>query len=187
MSVEREQFWHLYVNANSLSELALRALSGEIEAMTRDAPPPPQLSEDEIAARLAHDYQTLDLSALDGLDWNPYAEGGAAVAAPESPPQPSAALPGKASATDFAAYLDDAYAHEEQLRQRVDAAYDLADRAAIASLLGRLPADLPPLTTRLAADDLSRWLAVYRADSVPLGALVTSVRALVIAVETRAR
>jgi len=177
MSIDREEFWHLLVNTNSLAELAVAEFARELAA-SPPAASPPALSESELAARLAEDFRTLDLSALDGLDWDPFAS--VPHRAPADTPldaPPDAALDGS-QGVDLAAYLEAAYVHEERLRRAVDAAFERADPAAIAALLGRLPAELPPLTRRLAPADMARWIAAYRADTPPLGELVAKARAL---------
>jgi hypothetical protein len=187
MSLNREQFWHLYVNANSLSELAIVALGRDWEASgetTAAAPPPTdeqaRVADEQLQARLAAQYASADWSALDGLDWDLI---GGALRGPRPPSLPS---PQPSDPPDMAAGLEQAYARERTLRRHADAAFDLADRAALAAALARLPAELPALTARLPAEALSRWLQAYQAGTPALGTIVASIRALARAVEQRA-
>jgi hypothetical protein len=172
MSLDRDQFWHLYVNANSLSELAIVELGREWETTSGAAPAAAPLTdeqlpatEEQVQARLASQYASADWSALEGLDWDVI--GGAL-----QPPQAHA----------IAARLERAYTPEANLRRQADAAFDRADRAALAAALAVLPPGLPALTARLPADQISRWLDVYRAGTPALGTIVATIRALTLAV-----
>ena len=179
--MDREQFWHLYVNTNSLAELAILELGRELDAAGSAGLPALPLSDEQIAAQLAEQSKNLDLSALDGLDWDPLgamADGlaGLGRVAPEPMLENPADFEWNEPA-DIDAYLNRAYAQEEILRPRVDAAFARIDLQATRSQLTRLPAVAARLTTRLTGEQLARWLAVYRAGDPGLDFLVTTLRA----------
>jgi hypothetical protein len=176
--VDREQFWHLYVNANSLAELAIVELGRELDAAGSGRPPARSLSDAEMAARLAEQSKTLDLSALDGLDWDPLGTMANCLSrpvhvAPEPIPETPASFE-RDEPADFDAYLNRAYDQEENLRLRVDAAFARIDLRDSQSQLTSLPTELAPLTTRLTGEQLAGWLVAYRAGDPGLGLLVTT-------------
>lgn len=180
--LSRAQFWHLYVNANSLSELAILRLADDIEAEPQAQPPP---TADEIEVRLAEQFKHMDVAALDGLNWDFFGAGPDA-ARPEGTPVPresefalvSSEGPAGEGGVDLDLYLDRAYAYEAALSAQVDLAYAQVDAAALAALLERLPASGASLTTRLPGVEMGRWLDRYRAGDAALSQLVTKIRAL---------
>ena len=127
-AINREQFRYLLANANSLPELALQQMALEINALPTSAPVVPEPPPEEMERRLAEQFKHMDLSALDGLDWDPF---GAAL--------------GGTAAND----MTQDYSDEESLRIQADSAFDRMDQEALFALLARLPAELPPLTTSL--------------------------------------
>ncbi len=178
--MDREQFWHLYVNTNSLAELAIVELGRELDAAGCAGAAALPLSEEEIAARLAAQSRKLDFSALDGLDWDPLGATADGLSDPSRvAPQPMWETPGDSECNDPAdidAYLNRVYAQEEILRPRVDAVFARIDMLAAQSHLARLPAAPARLTTRLTGEQLAHWLAVYRAGDPGLENLVTALR-----------
>jgi len=70
--LDREQFYFLYVNVNSLAELGVQQAAMEVLRAIESEPPPAPVNftDEEIAARLQADFESMDLSALDGIDFN---------------------------------------------------------------------------------------------------------------------
>lgn len=108
-----------------------------------------------------------------------------ADAAPEPAPPPPADAAAFDPATafdglDFGA-LDGVYPGDDAPPPPADpesAAWERADRAALAALLARLPPGPPPLTAPLDDAGLDAWLALYHAGDAPLLDLLTRIRRL---------
>jgi hypothetical protein len=171
--MERRSFYFLYVNLNSLGEIALRQLAADALAHPPEISAPENLSQDELDARVLAGFENLDLSALDGLDLS------------SSPPDSvgfEASTPEEISASDgeldVEQYLARAYTYEEQLRSRIDAHYRRADLGVMDTLLTQLPPHLHSLTTPLTAVDMEEWLTLYKNGNEVLTDLVLTMRQL---------
>jgi hypothetical protein len=96
---------------------------------------------------------------------------------PDTPePAPPDAAPG--ADPDLDRYVESSYAFEEQLSDRIDAAFGKADLEGLAALVSALPDDLPPLTARLTGAGFGRWLALYDAEHEGLTELLLRIRQL---------
>lgn len=178
--MDRQSFYFLYVNLNSLAELALQQLAAKILAQTPEPSPLEDLSDAEHDARVLASFENIDLSSLDGL--------GVASAPedahldellPELPAQPmSEPLAESDEELDVERYLARAYSYEEQLRGRIDACYGRADLPGMNAALLQLPHRLSPLTVRLSAAQMEAWLALYAQGHEALGDLTIQVRRL---------
>jgi hypothetical protein len=178
--MDRQSFYFLYVNLNSLAELALQQLAANILAQTPQPGPQENLSDEERDARVLASFENIDLSALDGL--------GVASAAddahldellPELSAQSMSELPVEGDAAlDVERYLARAYSYEEQLRGRIDDCYGRADLFAVQSALLQLPGHLAPLTVQLSAAQMEEWLALYGQGHEALGDLTIQIRRL---------
>jgi hypothetical protein len=63
--LDRQQFFYLFLHANSLAELGLRVAADRIEAALEDEPP---TAEPDGDADWPSGFDQLDFVALDGLD-----------------------------------------------------------------------------------------------------------------------
>jgi hypothetical protein len=179
--VDRNSFYYLYVNANSLAELALQLLAEQI--LTQPEFDTPSLTPEELNARVAANFEGIDLAALESVNFDfsrlPIAAQADPQAAVEAPPPVE--LSAEATAARESAigrYLSSAYAHEETLRQRMDEYFQQSDLPALEAALARLPAELPPLTRALAAQEMSGWLLVYENGNEALDEVVVQLRQL---------
>jgi hypothetical protein len=182
--MDAEKFFHLYVNINSLSELALHEI---VSQGNPDSTAPVEIIEmsgDEATIETAE----MDLSALDGLEEMVEAEHermrSAVVEIVETsedesdirPVDPSNADDGP---VDLEQYMAKAYEFENVIRPRATRHFEKhVDRPALEALLRALPKGLPPLTAQLTGEQMRRWLDTYLLPDETLAELVTSIRAL---------
>jgi hypothetical protein len=188
--LDRTRFEYLYLNANSIADIALlRALDKAASAAAERTP-----EQRAAVAALAHDIAnpdpaTFDWSALEGV----YGFDGPLDAAP-----PAGAGPGPADAVrlpsfdqmvgvddedldaplDIAHYLrrvDDA---RPALQARVDDCFARADIAAFEAVLATLPTDRAPPDSALAPEDFTGWLELYEARHGGIEAIVHGIRQL---------
>ena len=178
--MERQNFYFLYVNVNSLAELALQQLATKILAHTPESGLVENLSDEERDARMLASFENIDLSALDGLGVSDTTD----IADIEEflPPLPthsmSEPLTESDAELDVERYLVRAYSYEEQLRERIDDCYRRADLSAMDTALLQLPNHLPPLTAQLSAAQMEQWLALYAQGNEVLGDLTIRIRRL---------
>jgi hypothetical protein len=167
--MDRQQFYFLYANLNSIAELGLREALIDALAEPVAEPAVENLSQDELDARVLAGFDNLDFSALDAVtsDGEPLVR------------EEGALLPGDVSEPfELERYLVNAYAAEERVRERVDEHYRRVDVLALTAALAQLPANLPALTTPLAAGDMARWVEFYRNGDPTLRDLVLQIRRL---------
>lgn len=167
--MDRQQFYFLYANLNSIAELGLREAVIDALAEPVAEPAVENLSQDELDARVLAGFDNLDFAALDAVtsDGEPLVR------------EEGALLPGDVSEPfELELYLVNAYAAEQRMRERVDEHYRRVDALALTAGLARLPANLPALTTPLAASDMERWVEFYRSGDPTLRDLVLQIRAL---------
>jgi hypothetical protein len=198
--MERQGFYFLYVNINSLAELAFKQAAAKVFAELPPAAPPKEMSQEEIDAHMAAAFENLDLSALDGLgvakpDEEPLdlealsrqadlelAELEQAMAAAKlNPVADSDDDPAEDSGDgeiDIERYMGRAYSYEELLRERIDGHYGQADLTALNAALAQLPTHLSSLTEALSADDMREWLKLYDTGHEALTDLTIHIRQL---------
>lgn len=178
--MERQSFYFLYVNLNSLAELALQQLAAQILAQPQAPGELENLSDEEREARVLASFENLDLSALEGLGTEEEAPGVLVDFLPqESFELPAGEPPADGGAElDIGRYLERAYSYEDMLRSRIDYCHTHADLAAIQAALAQLPAHLPPLAARLSAADMTEWLTLYSDGNAVLGDLAAQMRRL---------
>jgi hypothetical protein len=176
--MDREGFFYLFVHANGLAELGLHAAAADLPEAD------PAISESG-EVDLASAFQDLDMDALDGLDFfggeDDAPDPVLTTSQPDLPDPPPAAEPtpdAPAGDPDLDRYVASSYAFEEQLEDRIDAAYEKADLAELDALLARLPADHAPLTGRMSGTDFGRWLELYEREDEALVELLRRVRLL---------
>ena len=191
-TVDRARFEHLYLNANSIAEIAfLRALD---KASTRPSQPTP--AQRAAAEALAHqlnnpDPATFDWSALQGV----YGFDGPLDAAPDAtvgsaPPEPIR-VPSfdemvgfddddedLDAPIDIARYLERVEEARPALQSRIEDCFARADLAALQAALATLPADRPSLASRLTPDAFTQWLELYESHHDGMQATVMGIRRL---------
>jgi hypothetical protein len=178
--MDRQSFYFLYVNLNSLAELALQQLAAKILTQTPQSDPLENLSDEEREARVLASFENIDLSALDGLGVPSATE---AADLDELPPELPAQMTGEPPTgsdeeLDVERYLARAYSYEERLRGRIDDCYGRADLPGMDAALLQLPDHLSPLTAQLSAAQMEEWLALYEEGHETLGDLTIRIRRL---------
>jgi hypothetical protein len=190
-TVDRARFEHLYLNANSIAEIAfLRALD---KASSRPSEPTPE--QRAAAEALAHqlnnpDPATFDWSALQGV----YGFDGPLDAAPETPVESAPPEPVRVPSfdemvgfdddddldapIDIARYLERVEQARPALQSRIEDCFARADIAALESALATLPADRPSLASRLTPGAFTRWLELYESHHDGMQAAVMGIRQL---------
>lgn len=177
--MERQDFYFLYVNLNSLAELALQQLAAKILAQTPQVGDLENLSDEERDARVLASFENMDLSALDGLgvasDEPVDIDESALAMSADSMSEPAAE---SGEPLDVERYMARAYSYEEQLRGRIDDCRRRADLPAMDTALRQLPSHLRPLTSRLSAADMEHWLTLYADGNEALSDLTIQMRRL---------
>ena len=190
-TVDRARFEHLYLNANSIAEIAfLRALD---KAASRPSEPTPE--QRAAAEALAHqlnnpDPATFDWSALQGVyGFDGPLDASPATAAEAAPPEPTR-LPSfdelvdldddedLDAPIDIARYLERVEEARPALQSRIDGCFARADIAALESALATLPADRPSLASPLTPDAFTQWLELYESHHDGMQAAVMGIRQL---------
>ena len=188
-TLARAHFEHLYLNANSIAEIAF------LRALDKAASPPAEPTPEQRAAAKAFENQlnhpdpaTFDWSALQGL----YGFDGPLDAPPPaaSEPTPPARVPGFDEIVgidddedldvpiDIARYLRRVDEARPSLQARIDDCFARADIAALESALATLPAQWPSLASALAPDAFTQWLELYEARHDGMQAAVLGIRQL---------
>jgi hypothetical protein len=178
--MDRQSFYFLYVNLNSLAELALQQLAAKILAQTPQPGPLEHLSDEERDARVLASFENIDLSALDGLGVaNTTEDAHLDELPPELPAESMSEPPTEGDEElDVERYLARAYSYEEQLRGRIDDCYGRADLSGMEAALLQLPDHLSALTGQLSAAQMEEWLALYEQGHAALGDLTIQIRRL---------
>jgi hypothetical protein len=190
-TLDRTRFEHLYLNANSIAEIALlRAL--DKAAAPRPEPTPEQRAASQAFAHALNnpDPATFDWSALQGV----YGFDGPLDAAPAAAGTPGSAPPSRLTGfdevvgfdddegldapVDVGRYLQRVDAARPQLQSRIDDCFARADIAALESAIATLPGDHPPLTAALTPDAFTRWLELYESHHDGVQATVLGIRRL---------
>ena len=190
-TVDRTRFEHLYLNANSIAEIAfLRALD---KASSRPSEPTPE--QRAAAEALAHqldnpDPATFDWSALQGI----YGFDGPLDATPTTPVEATPPQPARPPSfdemvgydddedldapLDIARYLQRVEEARPAQQPRIADCVARADIAALEAALASLPADRPSLASPLAPDAFEQWLELYESHHDGMQAAVMGIRRL---------
>lgn len=170
-ALNREAFWFVYANANSLAELGLREAGASLLESPPAVEPGTLLSEDELEAKMLAGFDNLDWSALDALNLDNEAPLDIEPASDQVAGMPEGEF-------SLEQYLQRAYDCEAPLSERLDDHYERVDLQFIEAVLSQLPAELPPLTRRLSAADMQEWLRIYGEGHAGLGDLIARIRQL---------
>jgi hypothetical protein len=190
-TVDRTRFEHLYLNANSIAEIAfLRALD---KASTRpsEATPEQRAAAEALAHQLNNpDPATFDWSALQGV----YGFDGPLDAVPETPVESAQPETVRVPSfdemvgvddeedldapIDIARYLERVEEARPALQSRIEDCFARADIAALESALATLPADRPSLASPLTPDAFTQWLELYESHHDGMQAAVMGIRQL---------
>lgn len=158
------QFRLLCINANLIAELALQRFTFD------DAIEPAEASS---PATRPDDFDTLDLSALDGLDelirQHTESSDPAGAGIELDPPQ---------DAMDLDTQLSRAYADASISEERAATLQRQADGARIDALLVALPHPMPSLVSALTATQMTQVLDVYRQQHDAFDELIVMLRSL---------
>jgi hypothetical protein len=194
-TLDRARFEHLYLNANSIAEIAfLRALDAAASAPVPEPTPEQRAAAEALAKEINNpDPANFNWAALEGI----YGFDGPLDAAP--PPgaadvQASEPVPPNKptfdeivgwdedadidAPLDIPRYLERVEEARPSLQARVSDCFARADIAALEAALATLPADAPPLTSALAPDAFMRWLGLYESHHEGLQAAVLGIRRL---------
>ncbi len=182
MPMSDDQLYCLFVNANSLAELALREAGAGLASMTAPTEPPgegdlPEMSLDD-----------LDFGALDGLSDLVDSEAEAMTSSESvdasqppvdlsvppnlEPPAPAMDTP----STGFDGYMAEAYAHRAELDARLAQLRTSVGDDSLDALVADLPDDLPPIVEPMDGARVAAWLERYMQHEPAITALVTAVR-----------
>lgn len=187
--LDRPHFEHLYLNANSIAEIAL------LRALDKAASAPAERTPEQRAATEAflHDLNHPDPA---NFDWSAL-QGVYGFDGPLDAPSPDAATPLPAAhrpgfdemvgfdddedldaPVDIARYLQRVDAARPTLQTRIDDCFARADLAALEAALATLPGDRPSLASALAPDAFETWLELYESHHDGMQAAVLGIRRL---------
>lgn len=190
-TVDRARFEHLYLNANSIAEIAfLRALD-KASSRPSDTTPEQRAAAEALAHQLNNpDPATFDWSALQGV----YGFDGPLDAAPATPVEAAPPEPARMPSfdelvgladdeeldapIDIARYLARVEEARPALQSRIEDCFARADIAALESALATLPADRPSLASPLTPDAFTQWLELYESHHDGMQAAVMGIRRL---------
>jgi hypothetical protein len=170
-TVDRTRFEHLYLNANSIAEIAfLRALD---KASTRpsEATPEQRAAAEALAHQLNNpDPATFDWSALQGV----YGFDGPLDAVPETPVESAQPETVRVPSFDEMVGVDD----EEDLDAPIDIARYLERVEEARPALQSRIEDRPSLASPLTPDAFTQWLELYESHHDGMQAAVMGIRQL---------
>ena len=182
--MDRNSFYYLFVNSNSIAELAMQLMAERV--MAQPLEPEEPMTQEEYEAQMAARFKDVDLAALqneDGdFDVSRYFAAQAAsnneADVPHEPPPLPELTPEQEAAREVSigTYLATAYVQEASLLEAVAQCYQQLDLPALAAAVAQLPADLPPMTEALSAPAMARWLRLYEADDEAVNEVVLQFR-----------
>ena len=179
--ITRPAFHFIYVNANSLVELALRNLSSDLDSLLDDIEPN---ENTDLALELETNLEDLDFSAMDGLEfYDAKIEANIPEPVLTSPAKDVTnnlltEIPQQISDFNINTYMTNVYSLEEQLIERIDAAYHQIEHAKFEILLNLLPLELPSIDKKMSGEDMTLWLEQYANDVVSISNLLVAIRQL---------
>ncbi|MEP1448136.1 MAG: hypothetical protein ABJK37_18680 [Paraglaciecola sp.] len=179
--ITKQTFHYLYVNANCLTELALRSLPADLDSLLDDLQP---IDDTELANELELDtnLEDLNFAAMEGLDFydsdveSPIIEPEAPTVELSRDAEPQAADPQEEF--NIETYMANVYGLEDQLAERIEAAYAQIDHNEFKSLLNLLPAELPAIDKKLTGEEMTLWQQQYANDVEAINNLLIAIRQL---------
>jgi len=181
--ITRQAFHYIYVNANSLTELALRNLSSDLDSLL-DNLEPIESAELELEFEVETNLEDLNFAAMDGLEFYD-SEIDTNITEPVAiPPTKNftnnleTETPEQESEFNIETYMTNVYSLEEQLIERVDSAYNRIDHEQIKLLLHLLPSELPAIDGKLNGEKMTLWLEQYSNDVESITNLLVAIRQL---------
>ncbi|GAC20582.1 hypothetical protein [Paraglaciecola arctica] len=181
--ITRQAFHYIYVNANCLTELALRNLSSDLDSLI-DNLEPIENADLTLEFELETNLEDLNFDAMEGLEfYDP--EMDTNITEPVSPPplkdvasELHTNTPEQEGDFDIDTYMSNVYSLEEQLIERIDSAYNKIEHLQIKKLLDLLPSELPAIDGKLSGEEMSLWLAQYSNDDGSITDLLVTIRQL---------
>ena len=182
--MDRETFYNLYVNLNSLVELGMRRRAVQLLASLPDSSPLPELAPAEAEAQMMKSFENMDMSALDQVWENlrntPLDPEQVERDVPDDQSRGRATEPatGGDDLPDLDIYMARAYTYKDELRERIDRLFAKADLVALSRQVAQLGGTQSSLTTRLDGVQMAAWLDRYDGDDAVLTGLATEMRRL---------
>jgi hypothetical protein len=184
--ITRQAFHFIYVNANCLTELALRNLSSDIDSLI-DNLKPIENADLALEFEMETNLEDLDFAAMEGLEF--YDAKDAEMDTNITEPVSTSPLKDVTSALvtntpeqlgdfDIDTYMSNVYSLEEQLNDRIDSAYNKIEHQQIKILLDLLPPELPAIDGKLSGEEMTLWLAQYLNDVESITDLLVTIRQL---------
>lgn len=179
--ITKQAFHFIYVNANSLTELALRHSFSDLDPLLEGID---SIDIDDMTLELDTNLEDLNFAAMDGLDfYDPEMEPHVSVpqehcVEKELKTTTVKKVPIQTNDFDINSYMSNVYSLEKQLIERVDCAYKRIEHNHIKRLLSLLPPNLPSFDGKLSGEDMTLWLEQYSNDIESLTDLVIAIRQL---------
>ena len=179
--INRRAFHYIYINANSLTELALRNLSSDLDSLLDDLEP---IDNADMAFEIETNLEDLNFAAMDGLE---FYDSEIATNIPEpvsTPPTKDFTnsiqtnMPEQVGDFDIEIYMTNVYSLEEQLSERIDDAYNRIEHDQIKLLLNQLPPELPLIDKKMSGENMTLWLEQYSNNVESITNLLVAIRQL---------
>lgn len=179
--ITKQRFYYLYVNANCLAELALRNLPSDLDSLLDDLEP---FDDSELAKELSLDtnLEDLNFAAMEGLDFYD-SDVESPIIEPDAPTvelsRDAKAQPAPSQEEfNIETYMANVYGLEDQLVERIDAAYTQIDHDEFKALLNLLPIELPAIDKKLTGEEVTQWQQQYANDVEAINNLLIAIRQL---------
>lgn len=175
--ITRQAFHFIYVNANCLTELALRNVSSDIDSLLDDLE---SIENTHLEFELETNLEDLDFAAMEGLYFYDPAMDSNITGPEETFPLNELQTNTSEQQGDFNidTYMTNVYSLEEQLIERIDSAYNSIEQNQIKRLLDTLPSELPAIDTKLNGEEITLWLDLYKNNADSITNLLVAIRQL---------
>lgn len=175
-AMTRDDFYFLFVNANSIAELGVdtsaleQILATDIESSTVEG--------DKVDPIIPDSLDDLDMDALDGMAFFGDDNIQEPVEACESDTDESTEVASSSAPFDLDVYMQNAYAIAPTLTDRIHRAFARADLSRLDDLMEQLGPHQGLISRQLNADEMSLLIDAYKRDHPALTELIVSIRQL---------
>lgn len=177
----KNEFYYLYVNLNSLIDLALLNVAADFDGLEDDIVP--EQSDSEL---LETSLDNLDFEAMNGLDFYDPVESNQDPHIPEVSSLPivpdveekTSSTTELAISVDVGAFIEALYSFDNTLVERMDVLFEQLDQKQFAMLINALPVDKSNITAQVNEEEMRSLLQLYLQDDESILNLVLALRQL---------
>lgn len=179
--ITKQAFHFIYINANCLTELALRNLSADLDFLLDDLEP---VDNAALELELETNLEDLNFAAMEDLEFYDPEMNTNIIEPVSTPPLKDSTsnfqtnTPEHVGDFDMDTYMTNVYSLEEQLIDRINSAYNKIEHDQIKLLLNQLPSELPVIDGKLSGKEMTLWLEQYSNDVESIANLLVAIRQL---------